>query len=134
LSTPVREAGGHRFEQLLGHAHVLREAAHGVQDVGEHVVAGTEPGDPRTDRLDLSGDVRPEDPAARPEQPAEPGVRRGAAQALPVGEVERDRAQPDEYLALLRLRRGDVGEPEYLGRPVAVVHDCLHGRTVHNAV
>jgi hypothetical protein len=75
-------------QRRLRRDRVLGEAALQLKVVAVHLVAHSEAGDTRADRLDASGHIRAERPAGRRAEPAEPRIKRRAPQALPVREVD----------------------------------------------
>ena len=113
-------------ERRLGRDRVLGEAALEREVVAVHLVTGPEAGDALADGLDPTGDVRAERAARRSAQPTDARVRRRAAQALPVAEVDRGRGHLDQHLPGARRRHRDVLDPQHVGRPVAVVDRRSH--------
>jgi hypothetical protein len=69
------ELGRLESERGFRRKRVLREATFQPEVVAIHVISGAEPGDPFPDFIDLACDVRPERPASREPQPADPRVR-----------------------------------------------------------
>ena len=123
---PGRLVREHRYRRhrIFGETSFEREV------VAVDLVPRTEPGDPRTHIVDDAGDIRPEDPPSRATQPAEPGVCRRPAQALPIAEIDRSRSHLHSHLA--RGGRGDrdVRDAQHITVSVPVVHDRLHANPV----
>ena len=96
----------------------------------EDAVADLELGDGRADRLDLAGQLQPEDLLLRPEQAGEEAADEdlGAAKSA-VGPGDRGCVDPDEDLVVLGDGPLDLLESQDLRRPVPVVDDGLHARS-----
>ena len=129
------ERGGllERQPRGLGRQCALRDGGvlgEGRLGLAEHLVADLPPGDPGPEGLDGPGEVAAADPLARPGSLEGAGVHQPgdplAAHGVPVGGVHRGRGDPHEHLTGCGLRWVDVLDPEHVGRPVDVLHQCLH--------
>jgi hypothetical protein len=107
LEAQVGRLGSHDGLRDTG---VLGEGA--LEDVGEHLVTGPEPGHGPADGLDLPGHVAPEAAVPGDAQPERPHDIRQAAQEVPVPRVDRGRADPDQDLVVLDDGLGDLVELE----------------------
>jgi hypothetical protein len=107
------EVGRLRLDQVVRRAHVLGERS---VDLAVHLVAGTEPGHCRADRLHPSGEVGAPDlhpGAAEPERHA--GHVRVAPHGVPVPGIERGGVNPNQHLGAGGHRLVDVVEPQDVG-------------------
>jgi hypothetical protein len=123
-----RQAGRLGGDDRHRHRHVLGEAAVAVvEQVGVDRVAGLEPGNAAAHRLDLPGDVDPEDLLLGSQQPqGGPGERRLAPQHMPVGSVDRCCQHLDQGLPGVRDRLVDLGHPKALRWPIPLIDERLH--------
>ncbi len=101
----------------------------------EDRIADMESGRRRTDRLHFAGQVDPERAPLRPPKPAdEPPEERMGTPNVRVGLRYGAGADPDEDLVGLGHGLVDVLDPEHIGRPIAVLDDCLHHVTPYRAL
>ena len=129
LEGPVRRHRCHGT--VLRDRHVLGVRAERTLVVAEHPVAYLEGGDTTADGLDFAGELIPQHCHPRPDQPGdephEEGVCRPGRAIRP---IHRRRAHPHEDLVVLGCRLVHLGDADHLGRSVAGVHRCLHGRSL----
>ena len=110
-----RQVGWFGTDAVFGNADVLGV---GAVDLAEHLIAGVELGDVLANRGHPPGHGNSRNPKLRSKEP-EREARRvwPARQGDPVGRVDRRRVDPDEHLAVQRLRFVNLAELENVGEP-----------------
>ena len=123
-----RKAVGHdRDGSLLRHDQILGVASISPGSQPEHAVARLERGHPRPHRLDLAGEVHPQDGPARPQDPGEQAdEERMRPQSLPVGAADGAGHHPHQDVARPGLGCGHVPDLDGVGSAVAGVDGGSH--------
>lgn len=113
------------------HRHVLGVRAEPELAEAEHAIADLEGCDSSADRLDLSGELGPQDGRLRPEEPAEeaddPWFGRSEAA---VGAIDGRCVNADEHLVVPERGLVDLHDLDHVRRTVSRAHGGLHREIV----